>query len=113
GAFKITGALAVMRPGANGPEVVTGTPTFEWADDSSEDGYHVVVYDTFGKLLWENKDIPRVTGGGNVSTTYAGPGLTSGSYYQFRAYSWKSTNGGGGRTYISGTEDLRGVFIAK
>jgi hypothetical protein len=30
--------------------------------------------------------------------------------YQFRATSWRSRTGGG-RTYISATEDLRGVFL--
>jgi len=111
--FKITGALDVKKPGATGPEPVTGTPTFEWADDSSEDGYHVVVYDTFGKLLWENKDVLRVTGSATVSLAYAGPGLTPNGYYQFRSYSWRTDKKSGARVYISATEDLKGIFIAK
>ena len=37
--------------------------------------------------------------------------FTPGQYYQFRAYSWRTK--GGGKTYISATEDLKGVFIAK
>lgn len=111
--FKITGALEVVKPGAAGPEPVTGAPTFEWKDDSSEDGYEVRVYDTFGKLVWENKDVARVTGGGNVSVPYGGPALGPG-YYQFRAISWRDKKtGGGGRTYISMTEDLKGVFVVQ
>ena len=110
--FKITGALAVSRPGAAGPEVVTGTPTFEWADDSSEDGYEVVVYDTFGKEIWRKADVPSVSGAKTVSTVYAGPALVVGNYYQFRALSFRM-KGKDGKTYISMTEDLKGVFIAK
>jgi hypothetical protein len=30
--------------------------------------------------------------------------------YQFRATSWRTGHGGAARTYISATEDLRGVF---
>jgi predicted small lipoprotein YifL len=111
--FKITGALDVISPGATAAEPVTGTPSFVWKDDSSEDGYRVVVYDTFGKLIWEKPDVPLVTGSGNVTQAYGGPALTPG-YYQFRAYSWRDKKGGtGGKTYISATEDLKGVFIVK
>lgn len=109
--FKITGALDVISPGASGPEPVTGSPTFSWKDDSSEDGYEIVVFDTFGKEVWRNPSVARVTGGGNVSVPYGGPALTVGQYYQFRAYSWRDKTGG--KTYISSTEDLKGVFIAK
>ncbi len=109
--FKITGALDVVSPGAAGPEEVTGTPNFSWKDDSSEDGYEVVVFDTFGKEIWRKADVPRVTGSGNVTQAYGGPALTPGQYYQFRAYSWRDKSGG--KTYISATEDLKGVFIAK
>jgi hypothetical protein len=108
--FKITGALDVVSPGANAPEVVSGTPTFAWKDDSSEDGYEVTVFDTFGATVWENKDVPSVSGSGNVSLPYGGPALKPG-YYQFKAVSWRDKKGGtGGRTYISATEDLKGVF---
>jgi len=109
--FKITGALAVLAPGADGPEAVTGTPTFRWADDSSEDGYDVTVYDTFGNAIFHDPDVARVTGSADVSLTYQGPTLTPG-YYQFRAVSWRAEKGAGGaRTYISATEDLKGVFV--
>ncbi|HET7542353.1 MAG TPA: hypothetical protein VFK05_20935 [Polyangiaceae bacterium] len=108
--FKITGALAVRSPGANGPEVVSGTPKFSWADDSSEDGYELTVYDNFGNVV-QHTDVPRVTGSSDVSASYSGPALTRG-YYQFRAVSYRMGKGGSGsRTYISATEDLKGVFI--
>jgi hypothetical protein len=111
--FKITGALDVVSPGATAAEPVSGTPSFVWKDDSSEDGYLVVVYDTFGKKIWEKADVPLVTGSGNVTQAYGGPALTPG-YYQFRAYSWRDKKGGtGGKTYIAATEDLKGVFIVK
>ena len=48
--FKVTEALAVVSPGADGLTVIAGdqAPTFEWADDSSEDGYELRVFDSFG-----------------------------------------------------------------
>lgn len=110
--FKITGALDVVGPGAEGPEAVPGNVTFEWADDSSEDGYEVTVLDTFGNEVWKDTEVPRVTGSSSVTLAYGGPALDPG-YYQFRAVSWRSNKKGGGRTYISATEDLKGVFIVE
>ena len=108
--FKITGALAVRSPGANGPEVVTGTPKFSWADDSSEDGYELTVYDNFGNVV-QHTDVARVTGSSDVSTAYTGPALSPG-YYQFRAVSYRTGKAASApRSYISATEDLKGVFI--
>jgi hypothetical protein len=104
--FKITGSLDVVGPGAEVPEVVSGTPTFVWADDSSEDNYVVQVFDVFGEKIWEKLDVPRVTGDKNVEVQYEGPALAPGYYYQFRAISIKDG------VPISQTEDLRGVFIA-
>lgn len=102
--FKITGALALVGPGADGPEAVdTLTPTLEWADDSSEDGYDVFVYDSFGNTMWSTT-APKVSGSPTVSLVYAGAPLEAGMYYQFKAFSFKGTS------YISATEDLRGVF---
>jgi hypothetical protein len=105
--FKITGALEILSPGANRAEVVTGSPTFRWVDDSSEDGYELTVYDTFGSVIWNDANVARVTGG-DVSVAYGGPPLTPG-YYQFRVLSWRDRNGS--RVFISATEDLKGVFI--
>ncbi len=106
--FKVTQALAVVSPGADGPEeVTTATPTFEWADDSSEDGYDVRVFDAFGNELW-SIELGSVSGMTTVSTTYAGPPLEPGLFYQFRATSFRDKNGV--RTSISTTEDLTGVF---
>lgn len=108
--FKITQALAVVSPGAQAPEVVDGPPVFRWVDDSSEDFYTVVVHDAFGSLIWEDNAVPRVTGMTHVEVMYAGPALTDGMYYQFRATSMRDRNDGA--TPISRTEDLRGVFVA-
>ena len=111
--FKITGALAVVAPGAEGPEPVTADITFEWADDSSEDGYELTVLDTFGVEVWKDTEVARVTGSATVTHAYAGDALAPG-YYQFRAVSWRDEKGAaGGRTYISATEDLKGVFIVE
>lgn len=107
--FKITGALAVVAPGKDGPETVGADVSFEWDDDSSEDGYEVTVLDTFGNEVWKNTEVPRVTGSATVTLAYGGPELSPG-YYQFRAVSWREDKQSG-RTYISATEDLKGVFI--
>jgi len=109
--FKITGALDVKAPGAGGAEVVESNPTFEWADDSSEDGYEVTVFDTFGNEVWKNTEVPRVTGSSTATLAYGGPKLVPG-YYQFKAVSWREQKkGSAARTYISATEDLKGTFI--
>lgn len=108
--FKVTGALAVVSPGAEGlDEVATPTPDLVWADDSSEDGYEVRVYDASGELVFEDVDVPRVTGGATVTHAWAGPPLEAGMIYQFRAWSFHDTKDG--RRYISATEDLLGVFL--
>jgi hypothetical protein len=107
--FKITGALAVISPGAGDvPDEVSGTPVFKWKDDSSEEYYTIQVYDTKGVLKWEDNNVMRVMGG-DVSVTYGGLPLTPGEYYQFRASSMKV--GRNGPTPISMTEDLRGIFV--
>jgi hypothetical protein len=102
--FKITEALEVLSPGADGPEEVTGTPVFSWADDSSEDQYLVEVFDAFGEIIWDT----TISGssGQDPSVTYEGPALEPGGFYQFRATSSKSGSN------LSRTEDLKGVFFA-
>jgi hypothetical protein len=105
--FKVTGAISVVSPGGTQLDEVMGTPTFEWADDSSEDGYEVRLFDALGKKVWENLAVPRVTGSEAVSVTYDGEALTPGMIYQFRATSKKDG------VPISQTEDLKGVFISR
>lgn len=112
--FKITGSLNVISPGANGPETVsTTTPVFTWEDDSSEDNYDLVVFDSFGNKVWETS-IAGVSGGNpsvtyNVDGTGAGTAtaLESGMYYQFRVTSTHKS------CEISQTEDMKGVFFVK
>jgi hypothetical protein len=108
--FKITEALAVISPGADEPEAVSGTPTFRWADDSSEEFYTVVVYDAFGNLTWETE--VEGASGDDVEVEYGGDALESGMYYQWRATSWKQA-GNAEPGPISTTEDLRGVFYVE
>lgn len=105
--FKVTGSLDIVGPGKERPEAVEPTPSFVWADDSSEDGYDVVVFDALGNIVWE-VEIPGGKGG-NITVDYAGPALKPGMYYQFRATSWREVQNK--RLYISRTEDLRGVFV--
>lgn len=106
--FKVTDALGVVGPGADVPEPVSAAPMLEWADDSSEDYYTVVVYDAYGNLVWEDPMVPGVSGSSTVQRMYEGP-LEVGMYYQFRATSWRSP-GGRSPSPISTTEDLLGVF---
>ncbi|UQA58353.1 carboxypeptidase-like regulatory domain-containing protein [Polyangium aurulentum] len=115
--FKVTGALSVIGPGAEDAQAVTAAPMLEWADDSSEDFYTVVVYNAYGELVWCRSDdpmlkctggnIPGVSGSEKVSVQYDGP-MEPGMYYQFRATSWRAPGGEPGPA--SNTEDLRGVF---
>jgi len=106
--FKVTEALAVFGPGADTPEAVTTpTPTLEWADDSSEDGYEIWVIDSFGNDMWST-EIVGVSGLETVSVLYEGLPLKDGMYYQFRVLSFREKQGN--RTAISITEDLKGVF---
>jgi hypothetical protein len=106
--FKVTGALGVTAPGADGPEeVFTPTPRFVWEDDSSEEGYDIRVFNAFGDEIWSDRLGP-VTGSATVSHTYAGPPLEQGMFYQFRATSFRDKNDQ--ETAISTTEDLMGVF---
>ncbi len=88
--FKVTGALAVFSPGAEGPEAVTGNPAFEWEDDSSEDSYRVSLFDALGTNVWEVEGAFDPGGSKPATVTYDGPALTPGMYYQFRAISLKS-----------------------
>jgi hypothetical protein len=99
--FKVTGADDIVTPGAMGPEMVTGAPTFKWIDDSSEDRYTVTVFDSYGTTVWLSG-----TGKSVVTLPYGGPALKSGMYYQFRVASIKDP-----ATVISRSEDLKGVFF--
>ncbi|MFT3925980.1 MAG: carboxypeptidase-like regulatory domain-containing protein [Myxococcales bacterium] len=107
--FKVTGALAVVGPGADKVESVpAGKINLRWADDSSEDGYELRVYDALGNQVFEKTDVARVTGTSTVSFELDASSYQPGMVYQFRVKSWREMKGN--RTYISATEDLRGVF---
>jgi hypothetical protein len=106
--FKVTGALAVVSPGADAPEEInTPTPTLTWEDDSSEEGYEIRVFDAFGNEVWSD-EIGPTSGSATVSHVYAGPALEHGMFYQFRITSFREREEE--RTAISMTEDLKGVF---
>lgn len=107
--FKVTEALALTGPGATGFEVVdSATPTLSWADDSSEDGYELRVFDALGTEVFSDLAVPRVTGSADV--TYALTAPLAPGIYQYRVLSHRDGQGGGARTYISASEDLLGVF---
>jgi hypothetical protein len=101
--FKITGALALVGPGADEPEAVMAAPTLEWVDDASETEYLVEVFDAYGNIAWETT-LPAVNGSATATVPYEGP-LEPGMYYQFRATSLNQSG-----VPLSRTEDLRGVF---
>lgn len=106
GTFKVTGALAVMSPGATQAEAVTTAPMLTWADDAGEDHYAIDVFDALGQRVW-NTTILGVSGS-TPAVAYGGP-MASGMYYQFRVTS-TNMQGNGTICELSRTEDLRGVF---
>jgi hypothetical protein len=107
--FKITEALAVTAPSAEGvARLPAGNITLSFADDSSEDGYELRVYDAFGNLVKEENTLPRVTGKPTVDYQLDASQFAPGMLYQVRAWSFRESNGK--RSYISATEDLKGVF---
>lgn len=106
--FKVTGALAVIMPGAERPEEVTSAPTLVWEDDSSEDYHQLQVFDAYGTEVWGMSMVIAPGGGDPLMVPYGGP-LDPGMFYQFRATSWRTP--GGDAAPISRTEDLRGVFF--
>lgn len=106
--FKITEHLAIVGPGAQTPERVTGPVTFRWSDDSSEDRYELELRTALGDLVWEQRAIFGAQGGDDVELAYDGPALTAGMVYQFRVTSFRDRSGR--TTAISKSEDLRGVF---
>ena len=106
--FKITEHLAIVGPGAEAPERVTGPVTFRWSDDSSEDRYELELHTALGDLVWEQRAVFAGRGGEDVELVYDGPALAAGMVYQFRVTSFRDRSGQ--TTAISRSEDLRGVF---
>ena len=103
-AFKITGSLDIVSPGAgDAPEALSNLAEVVWADDSSEDQYTLVLYNMYGDTIWE-KTILGQSGGANVTVAYDGPALENGVYYQWNVTSFRK----GGP--ISTSEDLKGIF---
>ncbi|MCB1214097.1 MAG: carboxypeptidase regulatory-like domain-containing protein, partial [Deltaproteobacteria bacterium] len=67
--FKVTGALDVISPGADGIGLVDVVdPIFTWDDDSSEDTYTLKVLDSFGQEVWSTSI--DGTSGSNPEVTY-------------------------------------------
>ena len=109
GDFKITGAMAVVSPGADGIELITDpNPTLRWQRDSSIDGYLVRVIDALGNEV-DAAEVVNVSGQAVQEYVYAGPALQSGMIYQFRVVSFADSPSMD-RLYRSATEDLKGVF---
>src|SRR5690606_38625465 len=103
--FKVTEALAVVGPGRDGPEQVSGTPSFELADDSSAASYVAAVAAGVGTEVCRDDAVPAVNGSATLVVEYGGPALSPGMYYRCQATSWRMGSP------IARTEDLRGVFV--
>lgn len=98
--FKVTEAIEIFFPGAEGPEMVSGNPEFSWKRDASATKYVVTVYNAQGIVVWE-KEVPKEAEE-TLQLTYSGPELRG--FYQWIVVSYKSGNP------ISVSEDLRGIF---
>ena len=108
--FKVTGAIQMVGPGAGETsEEVTGTPAFTWKPYSSARSYEIRVFDSQGTNVWENLAVADTrNAAGNIEVAYAGPALTPGLIYQ-----WRATAKGNAGNPISNTEELRGLFTVK
>lgn len=113
--FKITGALDLVSPGANGPELVGPRPVFTWKDDSSEALYKLTVVDGLGNLVWEST-VPSASGT-DPSVTYGAVDPLAPGYYQWSVESYAGTTcvvgGVSENKFLSRSEDLKGVFIVE
>jgi len=109
--LPLTNALAVISPGSDAPQAVSGKPTFEFAGDADENRYVVVLYDGRGELVWEKKNVVSVGDATTVEVKYGGPKLVPGMWFQFSATSVQGKQDAEIR--LSRTEDLRGVFFAE
>lgn len=99
-AFKVTAAVEIVSPGAEGVEDTSATPTFTWKTHSNADAWELRVFDTLGVEIWKTPFADKTI----VSAAYAGPALTAGQFYQWRVTAMRR----GGPT--SQTEELRGLF---
>jgi len=98
--FKVTEAVEIFAPGAEGPEMISGNPEFSWSRDASATRYVVTVYNAQGIVVWE-KEISK-SDKEVMTLMYDGPTLRG--FYQWIVVSYKVN------TPISMSEDLRGIF---
>lgn len=101
--FKVTAAVTLVSPGKDGPEGVSGTPTFTWTSYSNADAYELFLFDAQGHEVWKKLILDKAT----VSSVYGGPALTAGQFYQWRVTAIRKL------APTSQTEELRGVFYVK
>jgi len=109
--FKVTAAITVDGPGAEGIEVIEALPpVLRWRSVPADAGYDLQVRDAYGDLVYEALALPPQPGSGHpVSHTWSEAALEPGMIYQFRVWSYR-TLGDGTQCYTQVTEDLRGVF---
>ena len=100
GNFKVTEAVPIIFPGAEGPELISEPPLFQWERDASATKYIVTVYTAQGTVQW-TKEVPK-TDNLIMSVQYDGSALKG--FYQWIVVSYKNT------APISMSEDLLGIF---
>jgi hypothetical protein len=102
---RLVPAIAIVRPGAGGPEGVSGQPQLSWGDITGEDHYEVDVVNAAGLTVYTRSE-PAHDGSSPV-LTFDVP-FVAGQLYRFRA---RAVDAGG--HLLSKTEDRRGVFFFK
>jgi len=101
GNFKVTEAIPIIFPGAQGPELITEPPLFQWTRDAGAKNYIVTVYTAQGTVQW-TKNVQK-TDAATMSVQYDGPALNG--FYQWVVVSYSNLN-----APISMSEDLLGIF---
>jgi hypothetical protein len=102
--FKLVTAVALLGPGASGPEVVSAPVTFSWTAYPSTRTYLVRLFDALGTEVWQRAGVTTTT------QTYPSdaPALAPGMTYQVRVESWGVN--ASQDVLLSQTEDLKGIF---
>jgi hypothetical protein len=109
GEFKVTAAVPMIGPGADGLEVVTAAPDLQWAKDPQASSYQVRVVDALGEVLMD--EFVTDTSPNEYSVPYSGT-LTEGMFYQVRIFSWDELPPlPDGAAIRAASEDLKGVFV--
>jgi hypothetical protein len=100
GALRLAEALAVVSPGAGGPEGLRQPPALAWRPHAAAARYRVEVWNLAGLRVFE-REVAAAD-----AIAYMGP-LVRGQVYRFEA---RALDAGG--ALLSRTDDRRGVFFS-